>query len=326
MEEGTDSKRRCRRPPAGLSATKVNAVFVQVEAARRLLADMVDARVVLQTEGQRECAYEAVRRAHACVHSFISHCGHYLEWYSKPRSTTGSLDMPYEVELRRFASLHLTKAFQYITQSAHRGAKPMDFTLKQSVIWTPQLGFQYAVFNIKRAADEFDDQFDRISIVTTANHVDRDYISYFSTLDHLLHRLIAMDEAVRSLVKKIPLDQITRVGERIDPTAWDEVCPVCLEDMRDVGAQTGCVKLSCGHSFHAECLNNWICNGSNTCPVCRCKAVRNESTSPPVDFPLAGELLDECLRTRNRFLLPMCVLRKGSYLCDGQPLVTRASR
>jgi hypothetical protein len=42
-------------------------------------------------------------------------------------------------------------------------------------------------------------------------------------------------------------------------------CSVCLTDM-----QTGesAVVLGCGHSFHPQCVREWLCKGRETCPMC----------------------------------------------------------
>lgn len=43
-------------------------------------------------------------------------------------------------------------------------------------------------------------------------------------------------------------------------------CPVCMEDiMKNRGTRT----LTCGHTFHNSCLEQWKEQGKNTCPMCR---------------------------------------------------------
>ena len=40
-------------------------------------------------------------------------------------------------------------------------------------------------------------------------------------------------------------------------------CVICLSNLN-----SGCKLLSCGHSFHKECINRWL-NLKTSCPVCR---------------------------------------------------------
>ena len=44
----------------------------------------------------------------------------------------------------------------------------------------------------------------------------------------------------------------------------DPKCSICLESCSPQTAKT----LSCGHSFHPECIHSWL-KGSQTCPNCR---------------------------------------------------------
>ena len=41
-------------------------------------------------------------------------------------------------------------------------------------------------------------------------------------------------------------------------------CPICLNNLKNN------VTLPCGHSYHSECILNWI-EKNNTCPICRIK-------------------------------------------------------
>ena len=44
------------------------------------------------------------------------------------------------------------------------------------------------------------------------------------------------------------------------------VCPICFEDSEE---GDHFVKLSCGHPFHADCINRWFIDNKETCPNCR---------------------------------------------------------
>ena len=49
----------------------------------------------------------------------------------------------------------------------------------------------------------------------------------------------------------------------------DSPCPICL---KEILKQEKTLTLSCRHSFHPECINEWT-TVSSTCPVCR-KAIQ----------------------------------------------------
>lgn len=54
-------------------------------------------------------------------------------------------------------------------------------------------------------------------------------------------------------------------------------CAICLEDFRN-----GCLLLGlpCGHCYHQQCIEEWLCGGNNTgrycCPVCRWPAYKQK--------------------------------------------------
>ena len=51
-----------------------------------------------------------------------------------------------------------------------------------------------------------------------------------------------------------------------DSDKKDNNCSICLlkyEDEDDI------IVLKCTHIFHKECVNEWLKNNSNKCPVCR---------------------------------------------------------
>ncbi|GJN12450.1 hypothetical protein PR202_ga30729 [Eleusine coracana subsp. coracana] len=55
--------------------------------------------------------------------------------------------------------------------------------------------------------------------------------------------------------------------------AWP-VCTICYEDLRPLSDQHICCLPSCGHVFHALCLEQWLeyCPGGKkkgTCPICK---------------------------------------------------------
>ena len=45
-----------------------------------------------------------------------------------------------------------------------------------------------------------------------------------------------------------------------------ESCSVCLEKYNEKELHR---ILPCGHAFHAGCIDNWLLNSNNTCPICK---------------------------------------------------------
>jgi len=54
-------------------------------------------------------------------------------------------------------------------------------------------------------------------------------------------------------------------------------CSICLDEI--VAATTGCVQLSCSHTYHLSCISAWY-QKNPSCPECRSKPSEKE-TPPP---------------------------------------------
>lgn len=50
-------------------------------------------------------------------------------------------------------------------------------------------------------------------------------------------------------------------------TETQSVCAICLDELIE------CKAVSCGHSFHDDCISEWFNKKNVTCPMCR-KVVR----------------------------------------------------
>lgn len=48
-------------------------------------------------------------------------------------------------------------------------------------------------------------------------------------------------------------------------------CPICISDFKN-GEDVR--RLRCLHAFHVDCVDEWICNRQQSCPVCRTKAIQ----------------------------------------------------
>ena len=47
----------------------------------------------------------------------------------------------------------------------------------------------------------------------------------------------------------------------------EHTCNICLETIIDDDSRI--IRLSCNHIFNYDCIENWLKNYSNKCPVCR---------------------------------------------------------
>lgn len=73
------------------------------------------------------------------------------------------------------------------------------------------------------------------------------------------------------------------VGSTKSTITVTESCSVCLSAYQ---LNEECRRLNlCGHAFHKECIDQWLVNGRNSCPLCRGEGVKSDS--PSMD-PLAS--------------------------------------
>jgi hypothetical protein len=64
------------------------------------------------------------------------------------------------------------------------------------------------------------------------------------------------------------------LGENENNEEEEEICPICLIDLNTTN-DNGTHTLKCNHTFHADCIFNWITsnnNNNNCCPICRTDA------------------------------------------------------
>ena len=58
--------------------------------------------------------------------------------------------------------------------------------------------------------------------------------------------------------------------QRLPALRSGERCGICLEEWAD---EDRCRVLECRHVYHAGCVDEWLVESSNTCPMCRMKGV-----------------------------------------------------
>ena len=46
----------------------------------------------------------------------------------------------------------------------------------------------------------------------------------------------------------------------------DETCSICCDDLDNIKLHR---ELLCGHVFHPQCIDEWLINRDNSCPICK---------------------------------------------------------
>ena len=90
-------------------------------------------------------------------------------------------------------------------------------------------------------------------------------VDFIAACGHLVHRRMQEPERIDKLVNapKLPIDD---VAPKISGKAMDAMCPICLEDLKDL-AEVGARKTRCGHVFCAPCFESWYARAPR-CPLC----------------------------------------------------------
>lgn len=84
---------------------------------------------------------------------------------------------------------------------------------------------------------------------------------------------VMMDDVVVTIDTDDISSYVTPVPDDVDLSG--QACSVCQEDM----AGTETVRLACGHSFHSECIHDWLTTSSTKCPTCN-RDVREQNFGP----------------------------------------------
>ncbi|KPI87140.1 hypothetical protein ABL78_3793 [Leptomonas seymouri] len=97
--------------------------------------------------------------------------------------------------------------------------------------------------------------------------------------DMSYEELLELEERIGNVSKGVPPAQLESCMTRMEPSAPDETCAVCQEelsvaasasaDVAPVSANRISVRLlNCPHAFHKSCIKQWLRN-NKTCPVCK---------------------------------------------------------
>jgi hypothetical protein len=90
-------------------------------------------------------------------------------------------------------------------------------------------------------------------------------VDFIAACGHLVHRRMQEPACTDKLAKapKLPIDD---VAPKVSGKAMDAMCPICLEDLKDL-AEVGARKTRCGHAFCAPCFESWYARAPR-CPLC----------------------------------------------------------
>lgn len=85
---------------------------------------------------------------------------------------------------------------------------------------------------------------------------------------HRLHKSYCqLDRAIRSVESRLPRNVI-HSWRCAKVEHQDATCVVCVSAIDIHGSNEELVRLPCGHTFHMECVSQWL-HGHTTCPNCR---------------------------------------------------------
>eukprot|EP01138_Halocafeteria_seosinensis_P000711 gb/GECG01000728.1/.p1 GENE.gb/GECG01000728.1/~~gb/GECG01000728.1/.p1 ORF type:complete len:569 (+),score=47.89 gb/GECG01000728.1/:1-1707(+) len=75
-------------------------------------------------------------------------------------------------------------------------------------------------------------------------------------------------------VRKSFEENLSRVNK--EDLKENNSCPICIDEMNESNSR----KLHCGHIFHMDCIQRWLCTKESTrkCPVCRCSVFPDDSS------------------------------------------------
>lgn len=62
-------------------------------------------------------------------------------------------------------------------------------------------------------------------------------------------------------------EELERIAPKIASSTINELCCICLDNQSDDKQLIR--KLSCGHTFHCNCVDQWFIIGHKLCPICR---------------------------------------------------------
>jgi len=94
--------------------------------------------------------------------------------------------------------------------------------------------------------------------------------------------LLAMQERLGFVNRGLPQEQLSNIAtmKYTVGTIPNTSCSVCLYDFAEEEDVRG---LQCGHWFHQNCVDNWLVNHRNSCPLCREPAIKKPQPTPEIE-------------------------------------------
>lgn len=105
----------------------------------------------------------------------------------------------------------------------------------------------------------------------------RDRIAREELIESILRQLqqLQLEGQQRPLgteaTKKLPIETYKKLV-----SSSQEACAICVDDFKDADRMR---VLPCNHHFHMECIDEWLINHSDLCPLCKKQVPNGSSTS-----------------------------------------------
>jgi hypothetical protein len=112
--------------------------------------------------------------------------------------------------------------------------------------------------------------------------------------------------------RRAEVDELLEAGRQ--PWTAEMTCSECVLCLDEFDDGSKCLKLACGHHFHAECIGKWLVDGqvgrTRTCPSCRQKCLLGDFDRPDDDaYDNTDQAAIDFLQTMSRAACPSALQR-----------------
>lgn len=108
------------------------------------------------------------------------------------------------------------------------------------------------------------------------------------------------DEEEDPIQNAVPAEMLANPGD---------ACAICIDTLEDDDDVRG---LTCGHAFHASCVDPWLTSRRACCPLCKADYYvpkpRPENEPTVEDTPIASRSIPQVLNRDTRYTYPMLTL------------------
>ena len=81
-----------------------------------------------------------------------------------------------------------------------------------------------------------------------------------------------VNNSTKKILTQAEIEKLCTVGHANVNECIVQDCSVCLGEVNNKCLHR---TLPCKHAFHPHCIDKWLLESSDSCPICRCK-VKNE--------------------------------------------------